>query len=158
MAQGSRLPCKEGVRVGVMPNALTFLSTGTGEPDAVKVARPVRRGAGRKGGLTDLARGLPDLLRRSRFRQQLRPGVRPCTSARCSINVASFIRVALTTIRIRRWPVHRRPVCVTLLLLLASACGVLTGPPVVPVWAQGSAWTKVPTIVVVTPEHDHRLP
>src|SRR5713101_3386657 len=31
----------------------------TGEPDAVKVARPVRRGAGRKGGLADLARGLP---------------------------------------------------------------------------------------------------
>jgi hypothetical protein len=54
--------------------------------------------------------------------------------------------------------VHRRPVCVTLLLLLASACGVLTGPPVVPVWAQGRAWTKVPTIVVVTPEHDPRLP
>jgi hypothetical protein len=37
MAQGSRLPCKEGVRVGVMPNALTFLSTGTGAPDAVQV-------------------------------------------------------------------------------------------------------------------------
>ena len=37
---------------------------GTGEPDAVKVARPVRRGAGGKGGLTDLARGLPYLLRR----------------------------------------------------------------------------------------------
>lgn len=33
----------------------------TGEPDAVKVARPVRRGAGRKGGLADLARGLPYL-------------------------------------------------------------------------------------------------
>ena len=73
MAQGSRLPGKEGVRVGVMPNALTFLSTGTGEPDAVQVARPVRRGAGRKGGLTDLARGLPYL--RSRFRQRLTPGV-----------------------------------------------------------------------------------
>jgi len=61
MAKGSRLPCKEGVRVGVMPNAFTILSTGTGEPDAVKVARPVRRGAGRKGGLADLARGLPYL-------------------------------------------------------------------------------------------------
>ena len=72
--------------------------------------------------------------------------------------MASCIRVALTTIRIRRWPVHRKPVYVTLLLLLASACGVLTGLPVVPVWAQGSAWTKVPTIVVVTPEHDPRLP
>ena len=59
MAKGSRLPGKEGVRVGVMPNAFTILSTGTGEPDAVKVARPVRRGAGRKGGLADLARGLP---------------------------------------------------------------------------------------------------
>src|SRR5712691_13408002 len=92
MAKGSRLPCKEGVRVGVMPNAWTFLSTGTGEPDAVKVARPVRRGAGRKGGLTDLARGLPDL--RSRFRQQLTagvgllraawlPGVAQSTSRRC---------------------------------------------------------------------------
>jgi hypothetical protein len=48
----------------------------TGEPDAVKVARPVRRGAGRKGGLADLARGLPYLLRRSGFRQQLKAGVR----------------------------------------------------------------------------------
>jgi hypothetical protein len=54
--------------------------------------------------------------------------------------------------------VQHRPVCVTLLLFLVSACGVLTGPPVVPVRAQGSAWTKVPTIVVVTPEHDPRLP
>ena len=26
MAQGSRLPCKEGVRVGVIPIAFTFLS------------------------------------------------------------------------------------------------------------------------------------
>jgi len=76
VAKGSRLPGKEGVRVGVMPNAFTFLSTGTGEPDAVKVARPVRRGAGRKGGLADLARGLPYLVPRSRFRQQLKAGVR----------------------------------------------------------------------------------
>jgi hypothetical protein len=76
MAKGSRLPGKEGVRVGVMPNACTILSTGTGEPDAVKVARPVRRGAGRKGGLADLARGLPYLLRRSRFRQRLSASVR----------------------------------------------------------------------------------
>ena len=76
MAQGSRLPGKEGVRVGVMPNALTFLSTGTGEPDAVQVARPVRRGAGRKGGLADLARGLPYLVPRSGFRQQMSASVR----------------------------------------------------------------------------------
>ena len=34
----------EGVRVGVIPNACTILSTGTGEPDAVKVARTVLRG------------------------------------------------------------------------------------------------------------------
>jgi hypothetical protein len=54
--------------------------------------------------------------------------------------------------------VYCRPVRVTLLLLLASACGVLTGPPVMPVWAQGRAWTNVPTIVVITPEHDPRLP
>src|SRR5439155_18852955 len=60
--------------------ALTFLSTGTGEPDDAKVSRPVRRGAGRKGGLSDLARGLPYLVPRSRFRQQLRPGVRLFTS------------------------------------------------------------------------------
>ena len=53
---------------------------------------------------------------------------------------------------------HRRPVGATLLLLLVSACGVCTGPSVVPVWAQGRGWTKVPTIVVVTPEHDPRLP
>src|SRR5437879_1514479 len=74
MAKGSRLPGKEGVRVGVMPNAFTILSTGTGEPDAVKVARPVRRGAGRKGGLTDLARGLPYL--RCGFQARLRRSVR----------------------------------------------------------------------------------
>ncbi len=43
---------------------------------AYPTARPVRRGAGRKGGLTDLARGLPYLVPRSRFRQQLSPGVR----------------------------------------------------------------------------------
>jgi hypothetical protein len=49
----------------------------TGEPDAVKVARPVWRGAGRKGGLADLARGLPYLLRRSGYRQRLTPSVRP---------------------------------------------------------------------------------
>ena len=77
MAKGSRLPCKEGVRVGVMPNAFTILSTGTGEPDAVKVARPVRRGAGRKGGLADLARGLPYLVPRSGHWRRLKRGVRP---------------------------------------------------------------------------------
>jgi hypothetical protein len=54
--------------------------------------------------------------------------------------------------------VHRRQVFVTLLLLLASACGVLTAPSAVRVWAQGRAWTKVPTIVLVAPEHDPRLP
>jgi len=37
MAQGSRLPCKEGVRVGVIPRAFTILSMGTGEPDTSKV-------------------------------------------------------------------------------------------------------------------------
>jgi hypothetical protein len=47
----------------------------TGEPDDAKVSRPVRRGAGRKGGLTDLARGLPYLVPRSGFRQRLRRGV-----------------------------------------------------------------------------------
>ena len=47
----------------------------TGEPDAVKVARPVRGGTGRKGS-NDLARGLPYLLRHSGFRQQLKAGVR----------------------------------------------------------------------------------
>ena len=52
---------------------------------------------------------------------------------------------------------QRSAVCVTRLLLLALACGALPGPLVVPVWAQGRAWTKVPTIVVVTPEHDSRL-
>ena len=76
MAQGSRLPYKEGVRVGVIPRAFTFLSMGTGEPDTSKVVCPVRRGTGRKGS-NDLARGLPYL--RSRFRQQLRPGVRQQT-------------------------------------------------------------------------------
>jgi len=75
MAKGSRLPCKEGVRVGVIPIAFTFLSMGTGEPDTSKVVCPVRRGTGRKGS-NDLARGLPYLLRRSRFRQRLSASVR----------------------------------------------------------------------------------
>src|SRR6266702_4344176 len=72
MAKGSRLPCTEGVRVGVIPKAFTFLSMGTGEPDDAKVSCPVRGGTGRKGS-NDLARGLPYL--RSGFRQQLTPGV-----------------------------------------------------------------------------------
>jgi hypothetical protein len=38
------------------------------------VSRPVRRGTGRKGS-NDLARGLPYLVPRSRFRQQLKAGV-----------------------------------------------------------------------------------
>ena len=45
MAQGSRLPGTEGVRVGVIPRAFPFLSMGTGEPDASKGARPVVRPA-----------------------------------------------------------------------------------------------------------------
>ena len=44
MAKGSRLPGKEGVRVGVIPLAFTFLSLGTGEPDTSKVVCPVRGG------------------------------------------------------------------------------------------------------------------
>jgi len=75
MAKGSRLPCTEGVRVGVIPKAFTFLSMGTGEPDDAKVSCPVRGGTGRKGS-NDLARGLPYLLRRSRFRQQVSASVR----------------------------------------------------------------------------------
>src|SRR5262249_62032076 len=75
MAKGSRLPGKEGVRVGVIPIAFTFLSMGTGEPDTSKVVCPVRGGTGRKGS-NDLARGLPYLLRRSRFRRRLTPSVR----------------------------------------------------------------------------------
>ena len=74
MAKGSRLPGKEGVRVGVMPIALTFLSTGTGEPDNAKVFCPVRRGTGRKGS-NDLARGLLYLVPRSGFRQQVSASV-----------------------------------------------------------------------------------
>ena len=72
MAKGSRLPCKEGGRVGVIPRACTFLSMGTGEPDTSKVVCPVRRGTGRKGS-HDLARGLPYL--RFRFRQQVSASV-----------------------------------------------------------------------------------
>ena len=45
---------------------------------AYPTARPVRRGAGRKGGCADLARGLPYLLRRSGFRRRLKRGVRGC--------------------------------------------------------------------------------
>ena len=75
MAKGSRLPCKEGVRVGVIPRAFTILSMGTGEPDASKVARPVRGGTGRKGS-NDLARGLPYLVPRCGFQARLTPSVR----------------------------------------------------------------------------------
>jgi hypothetical protein len=74
MAKGSRLPYKEGVRVGVIPIALTFLSMGTGEPDTSQVVCPVRRGTGRKGS-NDLARGLPYLQRRFHFRQQVSASV-----------------------------------------------------------------------------------
>ena len=75
MAQGSRLPCKEGVRVGVIPIAFTSLSMGTGEPDTSKVVCPVRGGTGRKGS-NDLARGLPYLVPRSGFRRQVSASVR----------------------------------------------------------------------------------
>ncbi len=71
MAKGSRLPCTEGVRVGVIPKAFTFLSMGTGEPDDAKVSCPVRGGTGRKGS-NDLARGLPYLVPRSGFRRQVK--------------------------------------------------------------------------------------
>ncbi len=63
MAQGSRLPCKEGVRVGGIPRACPCLSMGTGEPDTSNVVCPVRGGTGRKGS-HDLARGLPYLMPR----------------------------------------------------------------------------------------------
>ena len=76
MAKGSRLPCTEGVRVGVIPKAFTFLSMGTGEPDDAKVSCPVRGGTGRKGS-NDLARGLPYLVPRSGFRRQVSLGVGP---------------------------------------------------------------------------------
>ena len=75
MAKGSRLPYKEGVRVGVIPIAFTFLSMGTGEPDTSKVVCPVRGGTGRKGS-NDLARGLPYLVPRSRFPPRLTLSVR----------------------------------------------------------------------------------
>jgi hypothetical protein len=57
-----------------MPRADTYCAQGTGEPDDAKVSCPVRRGTGRKGS-NDLARGLPYLLRRSRFRQQVSASV-----------------------------------------------------------------------------------
>ena len=47
----------------------------TGEPDAVKVARPVRGGTGRKGS-NDLARGLPYLVPRCGYWRRLKRGVR----------------------------------------------------------------------------------
>jgi hypothetical protein len=64
----------EGVRVGVMPHAFPFLSTGTGEPDNAKVFCPVRRGTGRKGS-NDLARGLPYLVERQFPNEPLQRGV-----------------------------------------------------------------------------------
>ena len=60
-----------------------------------KDSRAVWRGTGRKGS-NDLARGLLYLLRRSRFRQQLRPGVRQllkrCTDQKAvSISPSSMV-------------------------------------------------------------------
>lgn len=52
----------------------------------------------------------------------------------------------------------RRQVLGTLLLFLASACGVLTPSSAVRVWVQTRGWTKVPAIVVVAPADDPRLP
>ena len=98
MAQGSRPPGKEGVRVGVIPQAFPFLSMGTGEPDASKVARPVRGGTGRKGS-HDLARGLPYLLRRSRFRRQVSASVRREHKAR---SCQSLLKCPTWTNRIAR--------------------------------------------------------
>src|SRR5712692_4567276 len=72
--EGKQASLKEGVRVGVIPIAFTFLSMGTGEPDTSKVVCPVRGGTGRKGS-NDLARGLPYLVPRSGFRQRLKPSV-----------------------------------------------------------------------------------
>jgi hypothetical protein len=54
--------------------------------------------------------------------------------------------------------VRHKPVYITLLLLLALACGLLARPPVFPAWGQAKAWTKVPIVVVLTPKHDPRLP
>ena len=44
LAQGRRLPCTAGVRVGGIPQAFPFLSMGTGEPDDAQVSCPVRGG------------------------------------------------------------------------------------------------------------------
>ena len=86
MAKGSRLPYKEGVRVGVIPIAFTFLSMGTGEPDTSKVVCPVRRGTGRKGS-NDLARGLPYLL--PRMVEAILP--LRCTVNACLVDVYAVI-------------------------------------------------------------------
>ena len=59
----------------MIPQAFTFLSMGTGEPDTSKVVCPVRGGIGRKGS-NDLARGLPYLVPRCGHWRRLRPGVR----------------------------------------------------------------------------------
>ena len=55
MAKGSRLPYKEGVRVGVIPRAFTFLSLGTGEPDTSKLSVRFGGGPGEKAVMTSLA-------------------------------------------------------------------------------------------------------
>jgi hypothetical protein len=77
-APGRWRPGKAGVRVGGRPSAVPVLRRGTGEPETAQGGWPVRRGTGRQG-RHDLARGLPYLLRRSRFRRQVSASVRRLT-------------------------------------------------------------------------------
>jgi hypothetical protein len=53
---------------------------------------------------------------------------------------------------------HRKRVFPGLILLLIAACGALSKDTVGPLWTQEGTWRKVPTIVVVAPENDPRLP
>ena len=66
----------------------------TGEPDAVKVARPVRGGTGRKGS-NDLARGLPYLVPRCGYRRRLTPSVRLLVNLACPEKLSCTVQGAI---------------------------------------------------------------
>ena len=52
----------------------------------------------------------------------------------------------------------RRQACLSFLLLLIAACGIQSTDPVSQVDVPKGPWSRVPTVVVVAPENDPRLP
>jgi len=76
MAQGPRWRTRAGAG-GVRPGGLTRCSVPPGELCTTETVPHGSVGGRGNRRVSDLARGLPNLLRRSRFRQRLTPGVRP---------------------------------------------------------------------------------